>query len=420
VQIGDYWAQFVDELSTRGAISALFSAIVFLSLVLWWFIRNHRLLKQIQSVPIRILVTGSRGKSTVVRLIHATLTANGIRTYAKTTGTAACELDVAGNEYETRRIGQVSILEILETAKRAFKPDAKPEAMVIECMAVSPLLTKILSEFMFKPHTVIITNALLDHLEEQGKTREEIANSLFSAVSTQTKSVITADPYPTNLVVYEKLSKQSGVDLRITSGDSISSIIKNELSTQHPANIALSLQISDEMNLEEKLSVDGMKIATREPYDRELRRLSLDSKHVTFYDLGSINDTDSLPANVETVLREKTEERVLIALLVNRWDRPLRALEFTANLLPSVFDGVILVGEPFVPCRNILLENGFTRFQILRLNSLDRFNDQWQRYILDFSNALKPNFEEAVIVLLENIHDPLADVIREVSHNGNT
>jgi hypothetical protein len=123
---------------------------------------------------------------------------------------------------------------------------------------------------------------------------------------------------------------------------------------------------------------------------------------------------------VETVLREKTEERVLIALLVNRWDRPLRALEFTENLLPSVFDGVILVGEPFVPCRNILLENGFTRFQILRLNSLDRFNNQWQRYILDFSNALHPKFQEAVIVLLENIHDPVADAIREVSHNGNS
>lgn len=420
MQIGDYWAQFVDELSTRGAISALFSAIVFLSLVLWWFIRNHRLLKQIQSVPIRILVTGSRGKSTVVRLLHATLTANGIRTYAKTTGTAACELDVAGNEYETRRIGQVSILEILEASKRAFRSDVKPEAMVIECMAVSPLLTKILSEFMFKPHTVIITNALLDHLEEQGKTREEIADSLFSAVSTQTKSVVTADPYPSNVAVYVKLSKQRGVDVQITSGEGLTEVIKNELSIQHPANIALTLQVSDAMNLDSKLSVEGMKKATREPYDRELRRLPLDSKHVTFYDLGSINDTDSLPSNVEIVLREKTENKVLIALLVNRWDRPLRALEFTENLLPSVLDGVILVGEPFIPCRNILLQNGFTRFQILRLNSLDRFNNQWQRYILDFSSALKPDFEEAVIVLLENIHDPLADVIREVSHNGNT
>ena len=418
MQFGDYWAQFIDELNTRGALSAAFSTLIFVSLVLWWLIRNRRLLNQIQSVPVRILVTGSRGKSTVVRLLHANLTANGINTYAKTTGTAACELDIKGNELETRRIGQVSILEILETTKRAFKSDTKPAALVIECMAVSPILTKILSEFMFKPHTVIITNALLDHLEDQGKTREEIANSLFSAVASSTLNVITADPFPANLKIYEDLASQCEVELNVTHQDTVAKSVVGVLPDQHPANIALSLEVSKILQLDRDASIHGMKTATREPFDREIRRFPLDSKHVTFFDLGSINDTDSLPSNLEAVLREKTKDKVLIAMLVHRWDRPLRALEFTENLLPSVFNGVILVGEPFFPCRKILESNGFNRSQILRLNSLDRFYKQWQTYILDFSLSLNPHFEEAVIVLLENIHDPVADVVRKEILNG--
>lgn len=365
-------------------------------------------------------MTGSRGKSTVVRLIHANLTANGIATYAKTTGTAACEIDVAGNEHETRRIGQVSILEILDAAKRAFKEGSKPDAMVIECMAVSPLLTKILSHLMFKPHTVIITNALLDHLEDQGKTREEIAKSLWSAVAPSTHNVITADPYPSNLHVYEKLSAGHQVKLRVSEGSSLEDKTKEVLPDQHPANVALSLKLSELMQLDLDVSVVGMRTATREPYERELHRLPLDSKHVTFFDLGSINETDSLPTNLDSVLRSQSPEKVLIAMLVNRWDRPLRALEFTENLTPAIFDGVILIGEPFFPCREILLQNGFTRSQILRLNSLDRFYKQWQTYTLDLALALNPHFEEAVIVLLENIHDPVADIVRKEILNGNS
>ena len=241
---------------------------------------------------------------------------------------------------------------------------------------------------------------------------------LFSAVSPMTESVITADPYPTNLAIYEELAHMQKVNLKVTHANSVSIDTRQVLPDQHPANVALSLELSKLLHLDSDTSIEGMKHATREPYDREVRRLPLDSKHVTFFDLGSINDTDSLPANLESVLREKSSTKVLIAMLVHRWDRPLRALEFTENLIPSVFDGVILVGEPFFPCRDILLSNGFTRFQILRLNSLDRFYKQWQNYILDFSLSLNPTFEETTIVLLENIHDPVADVVRKEILNG--
>ena len=54
----------------------------------------HR--RALERIPIRILVNGTRGKTTVTRTIAAALNAAGIRTYAKTTGSAARRIDPDG------------------------------------------------------------------------------------------------------------------------------------------------------------------------------------------------------------------------------------------------------------------------------------------------------------------------------------
>ena len=65
--------------------------IVCLVLILytWWLIeyKNHQ--RRLSSIPIRIHVNGSRGKSSVTRLIGGVLREAGIRTVTKTTGTHA-------------------------------------------------------------------------------------------------------------------------------------------------------------------------------------------------------------------------------------------------------------------------------------------------------------------------------------------
>ncbi|HPI98954.1 MAG TPA: hypothetical protein PLV56_09425, partial [Synergistales bacterium] len=46
--------------------------------------------------PLKILVTGSRGKSSLVRLIHSALLANGIKAYGRITGVIPRELTPCG------------------------------------------------------------------------------------------------------------------------------------------------------------------------------------------------------------------------------------------------------------------------------------------------------------------------------------
>ena len=85
-----------------------------------------------------IYVNGTRGKSSVTRLIDAGLRAGGWRTYAKTTGTLPMIIDTNGNEKLIRRRGRANIKEQIKILKQAALE--KAEVLVIECMAVNPEL----------------------------------------------------------------------------------------------------------------------------------------------------------------------------------------------------------------------------------------------------------------------------------------
>ena len=63
----------------------------------------------LETIPLRIHVNGTRGKSSVTRLIAAGLREGGIRTFAKTTGTAPRVIDADGKDRIIHRLRLPSI-----------------------------------------------------------------------------------------------------------------------------------------------------------------------------------------------------------------------------------------------------------------------------------------------------------------------
>src|SRR5512136_393443 len=93
--------------------------IVFAVFVLLGIVESALHRRHLSSIPIRIHVNGTRGKSSVTRLIAGGLRAGGIRTCAKSTGTLARMIFPDGSEYPIFRPSSPNIIEqvrIVDTA----------------------------------------------------------------------------------------------------------------------------------------------------------------------------------------------------------------------------------------------------------------------------------------------------------------
>ncbi|MCD4681844.1 MAG: poly-gamma-glutamate synthase PgsB, partial [Bacteroidales bacterium] len=91
---------------------------------------------RIHSIPIRIHINGTRGKSSVTRLIGAGLREGGISTITKVTGTFPRLIVEDGTETYIHRKSSANIIEQLSIVK--FAALRKTKALVMECMALQP------------------------------------------------------------------------------------------------------------------------------------------------------------------------------------------------------------------------------------------------------------------------------------------
>ena len=102
--------------------------------------RQH--LASLHSIPVRVLVNGIRGKSSITRLCAGALRGGGLRVVAKTTGTAPRLIWPDGGEIPIyRKFDSANIIEQTTVVHQAAAEHA--DALVAECMAVQPALQEI-------------------------------------------------------------------------------------------------------------------------------------------------------------------------------------------------------------------------------------------------------------------------------------
>lgn len=125
----------------------------------------------------RILVTGSRGKSSLVRLIFCGLAVKGLAVRGRITGVLPRELSPAGERLIVRR----SPGHIEEMRWWLRQIPAGVEALVLENSAVRPELQGMAARWL-RPTLVVWTNARADHQEVWGEGREAPEDALLRGV----------------------------------------------------------------------------------------------------------------------------------------------------------------------------------------------------------------------------------------------
>ena len=275
-------------------------------------------------------VNGTRGKSTVCRLIEAGLRAGGLRVFCKTTGTDPMTIDVEGREALIRRRGRANIKEQLAILRRAAAQGA--QVMVVECMAVQPELQRAAQQDILRADIGVITNVRRDHTDVMGDTLEQICDALCNTV-------------PRNGVLFTAEEEQAGRMLAWAGQLSCAFVSVrpkgDEPALDFPENTALALAVCQHLGVERATALEGMARFRRDPYALSLHRLG----RGVFINGLSINDIQSTCMVWET-LREKygLEDRELILLVNNRPDRGSRTEDMLAACLALCPQQVWLMG----------------------------------------------------------------------------
>ncbi|MFC1545321.1 poly-gamma-glutamate synthase PgsB [Gemmatimonadota bacterium] len=137
--------------------------------------------RSLEAIPLRISITGTRGKSSVVRLLASVLREDGRTVVAKTTGSRAVLILPDGSEEDVPRRGIPSIIEQKRYVRQAAGVGA--DVMVLEAMSIHAENHRVESHRLVRPHIVAITNARPDHVGAMGTTAEEVAEVLASGIT---------------------------------------------------------------------------------------------------------------------------------------------------------------------------------------------------------------------------------------------
>jgi poly-gamma-glutamate synthase PgsB/CapB len=171
-----------------------------------------RLRRWRETIPLRITVTGTRGKSSVVRMLAAVLREDGWTVLAKSTGAEATLIMPDGSERRIRRRGNASILEQIGVVGLGARLGV--DALVVEVMSLHPENHLVESRRILRPHMVLATNFRVDHVEAHGKGRDQVARVLALDVPRRARVVVLEDE---GEEVFSELAREEGAALRTVS-----------------------------------------------------------------------------------------------------------------------------------------------------------------------------------------------------------
>lgn len=158
----------------------LLVVILFVLLLVLALIEAITHTRHVNAIPIRILVNGTRGKTTVTRQLHNALSSK-MSVLSKTTGSQAILIYPDTSEHPiNRRFGFHLIQEHYKFFSLAYS--LKVDAVVVECCAVSPESQLIMAKKLIRPTCSIITNARIDHVDQMGTTVKSTAEVLKLSV----------------------------------------------------------------------------------------------------------------------------------------------------------------------------------------------------------------------------------------------
>ncbi len=303
--------------------------------------RIHK--NSLSKIPIRIHVNGSRGKSSVVRLIASGLRSGGLKTVAKTTGTSPRIIDEYGNDKYIHRLRSASIGEQISLIRRFSK--IRPDALVIECMAVNPQYQWISEHKIVKSTIGVMTNVRPDHLDEMGISIDQITHSMGNTIPFNGIMVTSEDK---QLEILEAISSDRNTDFySCNTSDLSNEEISNFRYLEHKENISLAIKVCELCGVDRLTALEGMRNCNPDPGALTIWKIKYQNTGFEFINAFAANDPAST-LKTWNMINERLKRDNFSIFLNTRLDRQYR----TVQLIDLIFNKLkpevlVLRGENF-------------------------------------------------------------------------
>ena len=291
----------------------------------------HR--RRLGRIPVRIHVNGTRGKSSVSRLIAAGLRASGLTTCCKTTGTLPRMILPDGKEFPVFRPARANVIEQVRIVRTAL--DAGVEALVLECMALQPRLQWLSENKLVQATHGVITNARADHLDVMGPDEDSVAWALGGMVPIAGK-LFTAEQR--HLDIFRRVCEDRETELIAVGQEEIDTVTQADLEgfpyMEHAENVALALRVCADLGFEKKTALQGMWEASPDPGAMTAHEMDFFGRSVAFVNGFAANDPESTERIWKMALEKYAFMEKKIALFNCRVDRPDRSRQL-GEVVPS-------------------------------------------------------------------------------------
>lgn len=318
-----------------------------LAAIVYMILEQRRHLRNLDAIPVRILVNGIRGKSSITRLIAGALRADHSRVVAaKTTGTAARFIYPDGKEEPIRRrAGIVNVIEQKDVIDRAAR--LRADTVVIECMAVDPALQELNQRRLIRSTIGVLCNVREDHLDEMGgpdRSLDTVARSLSRGMP-EHGVCVTAERDRFAILSEEAAARRTG--LVYADPDTVTDEEMKPFSwITFKENVAIALSVAGLCGVSREVALAGMYAADPDPGVLRVEQASAGGKRFAAVNLFAANDPESTVLNVDLLLERgiiSPSMSVVIGCRPDRVERNGQMGSIMDRLMPQ---RIFLIGSP--------------------------------------------------------------------------
>lgn len=324
----------------------LFSVLVVCCLVMLvaGIIEQRRHFANLEEIPTRVLVNGIRGKSSITRLVAGALRGGDLVTVAKTTGTAARFIHPDATEEPVyRKFGIANVVEQIGIVRRAAA--YKPDALVMECMAVMPPLQELNQAKLIQSTIGVLCNVREDHVAEMGPTLDDIGRSLSRSMP-HGGICVTAEKDRFHVLQEEADARNCRLiyaDPEIVSDEEL----RGFSWFTFKENVAIALVVAELLGIDRETALQGMYDAPPDPGVLSVERyIGPGDKRLRFANVFAANDPESTLMNINQLLDLGAINRPLNVVINCRPDRVERNGQM-GQIVPDLQpDKVFVIGHP--------------------------------------------------------------------------